>query len=92
MERLTNLIGIGKVLESQLNEVGITSKKELEKVGAIEAGIKIKKNVPSSCSYKLRILEGAIQDKNISALDENTEKSLKEFYDKFNQENKKTQI
>ncbi|KZX16523.1 hypothetical protein MBCUT_07570 [Methanobrevibacter cuticularis] len=89
MERLTDLIGIGKVLESQLNEVGITTKKELEEVGAIETWIKIKKNVPSSCSYKLRVLEGAIQGINSSDLDENTEKSLKEFYDKFKQENKK---
>lgn len=41
MQRLTDLPNIGPVVEAQLNEVGIYTKKDLENIGSTEAWLKI---------------------------------------------------
>jgi DNA transformation protein len=80
MEKLSDLINIGKVLEKQLNEVGIESLKDLENLGSMETFLKLKEIDSSSCINKLCAIEGAIQGIRWHKLDEGTRKSLQEFY------------
>ena len=51
---------IGKVLETQLNQIGINSVEELREIGSIEAVIRLN-TIDKSCYNKLYALEGAIQ-------------------------------
>jgi DNA transformation protein and related proteins len=60
---LIKLPNIGKKTEQHLNEVGIYSKEDLEKVGALNAWRKIKGNYPYKdiCICALYALIGAIE-------------------------------
>jgi DNA transformation protein len=80
MEKLSDLINIGKVTEKQLNEVGIKTLEDLENIGSMKAFLKIKEIDPSACISKLCAIEGAIQGIRWHKLDESTRKSLQEFY------------
>ena len=61
MNSLSKLPNIGKVLEKQLNEVGIYTIEDLKQIGSQEAWLKIKHRDPSACFHRLMALEGAIQ-------------------------------
>lgn len=80
MGNLTKLPNIGERLEKQLNEVGITTEEELRSVGSREAWSRILMRDPSACYMRLSALEGAIQGVRWHYLDDETKKSLKEFY------------
>ena len=80
MGELTKLPNIAEKLEGQLNEVGITTFDELKRVGSREAWLRILARDPSACIMRLSALEGAIQGVRWHHLDEQTKKSLKEFY------------
>jgi DNA transformation protein len=83
MGELSNLINIGKEVERQLNETGITSFKELKQAGSRKAWLKIKSIDPSACYSRLCALEGAIQGIRWHNLPEETKKELKDFYKQF---------
>jgi len=83
---LTKLPNIAAKLELQLYEVGITTETELRTVGSREAWLRILAHDPSACIMRLSALEGAIQGIRWHHLDQETKKSLKEFY----QQNKGT--
>ncbi|MEN6419308.1 MAG: TfoX/Sxy family protein [Clostridiaceae bacterium] len=80
MGELTKLPNIADKLETQLNEVGITTFDELKQVGSREAWLRILARDPSACIMRLSALEGAIQGVRWHHLDEQTKASLKEFY------------
>lgn len=80
MGELTKLPNIAEKLEGQLTEVGITTFDELKRVGSREAWLRILARDPSACIMRLSALEGAIQGVRWHHLDEETKKSLKEFY------------
>jgi len=80
MGELTKLPNIAAKLESQLNDIGITTIKQLKEVGSREAWLRILDRDPSACIMRLSALEGAIQGVRWHYLDEETKKSLKEFY------------
>ncbi len=61
MAELSRLPNIGKVLEQQLNDVGIASIDELKAVGSKGAWLKIQSIDKSACIHRLMALEGAIQ-------------------------------
>ena len=61
MSELSSLPNIGKILDEQLQEVGITSIQELKKIGAKQAWLLIKAQDSSACYNRLCALEGAIQ-------------------------------
>lgn len=85
MGDLSKLPNIGKVLEKQLNEVGIYSIEELKKIGSKKAWIKIKNIDESACLNRLCALEGAIRNIRWHDLDGSIKNDLKEFkknYDK----------
>ena len=78
---LSKLPNIGKVLEKELNDVGINTAEELSKVGSIEA-IKRISTQNDVCLNKLYALEGAIQKKRWNYLDEECKIALKEKFSK----------
>ncbi|WP_343343539.1 TfoX/Sxy family protein [Terrisporobacter petrolearius] len=87
MGELSKLLNIGKVLEKQLNEVGINSIESLREIGSKKAWIKIKNIDKSACLNRLCALEGAIKNIRWHDLDESIKEDLKEFkqnYDKNN--------
>ena len=60
MGELSKLPNIGKVVEEQLNKVGINTAKKLKELGAERAWLEIQKIDESACFHRLLALEGAI--------------------------------
>lgn len=83
MGKLAELPNIGKVVEQQLNEVGITTYEQLKEAGSKQAWLKIKALDPSACIHRLYALEGAIQGIKKSELPAGIKAELKEFYNSF---------
>jgi len=83
MGELSKLPNIGKVLEKQLNEVGINTADELIDIGSKEAWLKIKEIDESACINRLMALEGTIQNIRWHNLSETDKKNLKDFYNSF---------
>ena len=80
MGELSKLTNIAAKLETQLQDVGITTVEELRKLGSREAWLRILANDPSACIMRLSALEGAIQGVRWHYLDDETKRSLKAFY------------
>lgn len=80
MGELSKLPNIGKVVEEQLNQVGITTVDQLIDLGSKEAWLRIKEIDDSACIQRLQGLEGAVQGIRKKELSEETKKDLKEFY------------
>lgn len=80
MGELTKLPNLGKVLEEQLNSVGIFAEEDLRKTGAKQAWLKIQQIDDSACIHRLMALEGAIQGVKKTLLPEEVKADLKEFY------------
>ena len=80
MGELSKLPNIGKVVEEQLNQVGITTVDQLIDLGSKEAWLRIKAIDDSACINRLQGLEGAIQGIKKKDLPEKTKEDLKEFY------------
>lgn len=77
LDRLPN---IGKVLQQQLRQVGITSYAQLAEIGSCAAWLKIQQIDPSACIQRLQGLEGAIQGVKKVELSAETKDMLKNFY------------
>ena len=80
MGELSKLPNIGKVVEKQLNEVGINTVDDLINIGSKEAWLKIKKIDESACINRLMALEGARQKIRWHNLSDDDKENLKEFY------------
>lgn len=80
MGELSKLPNIGKEVERQLNEAGITTYEELKNLGAEQAWLKIQENDESACIHRLLALEGAICGVKKTLLPEKRRAELKEFY------------
>lgn len=80
MGELENLFNIGKVIEEQLNQVGITTYDQLKTIGSKQAWLNIKAIDDSACIHKLCALEGAIIGIKKSELPASKKAELKEFY------------
>ena len=61
MGQLADLPNIGKVLEQQLEEVGIHTEEDLKRIGAEQIWLRIQRIDESACIHRLLALEGAIQ-------------------------------
>ncbi len=83
MSKLEKQPNIGKELERQLNEVGITTFEELFDIGSKEAWLRIKSVDDSACINRLYALEGAVQGIRWHNLSEDIKGELKEFYNKY---------
>ena len=84
MGELSKLPNIGKVLEKQLNDVGINTVDDLINLGSKEAWLKIKEIDDSACLNRLMALEGAIQDIRWHNLSEEDKDNLRNFYNSQN--------
>lgn len=82
MGELSKLPNIGKAVEEQLEQVGISTAEELKAVGAKDAWLRIQQIDESACIHRLMALEGAIQGVKKTLLPDETKKDLKEFYQK----------
>ena len=80
MGELSKLPNIGKVVEKQLNDVGISTVDDLINLGSKEAWLKIKEVDESACLNRLMALEGAIQNIRWHNLSDEDKKNLKDFY------------
>lgn len=80
MGELAKLPNIGKTVEEQLLQVGISSADELKAVGAKVAWLKIQAIDESACIHRLMALEGAIQGVKKTMLSDEVKADLKEFY------------
>lgn len=81
MGELSELPNIGKVVEEQLNKVGIYTAEELKTVGAKEAWLRIQAIDESACIHRLLALEGAIEGVKKTALPAEVKADLKSFYE-----------
>ena len=80
MGELSELPNIGKVLEKQLNDVGINTVDDLVNLGSKEAWLKIKEIDDSACLNRLMALEGAIQNIRWHNLSDEDKDNLRDFY------------
>ena len=80
MGELAKLPNIGKTVEEQLLQVGISSADELKKIGSKAAWLKIQEIDESACIHRLMALEGAIQGVKKTMLSDEVKADLKEFY------------
>lgn len=83
MGELTILPNVGRVLEKNLNEIGIYTEKQLREIGSKEAFIRIKMIDPGACLHMLYGLQGAIDGIKDSLLPEATKHDLKAFFKKL---------
>ena len=81
MGELSKLPNIGKVLENQLNDVGINTVDDLIDHGSKGAWLKIKEVDDSACLNRLMALEGAIQNIRWHNLSDEDKDDLRSFYD-----------
>lgn len=81
MSKLSSLPNIGKVQCERLEQIGITTPEELEKIGSKEAFSRLRINDPGACYNSLCALEGAIQKIRWHNLSNETKEDLKKFYD-----------
>lgn len=80
MGELSKLPNIGKVVEKQLNDVGINTADDLVNLGSKEVWLKIKEIDDSACLNRLMALEGAIQNIRWHNLSEEDKDNLRDFY------------
>ena len=83
MGELSKLPNIGKVIESQLNEVGINTYEDFKDYGVEKAWLKIQSIDKSACIHRLMALEGAILGIKKSELPQIRKDELKKFYNKY---------
>ena len=80
MGQLSKLPNIGKVVEEQLIQVGISTVDQLKCIGSRAAWLRIQKIDESACINRLLALEGAIKNVNKKMLSDEVKNDLKEFY------------
>lgn len=84
MNALRDMPNVGKVLEKNLIDVGISSPEALKEAGAREAFLRIRASIdPGACLHMLYGLEGAIRGIPDKLLDSETRGALKGFYAKL---------
>ena len=80
MGELSKLPNIGKTVEEQLLQVGVSTIENLKAVGAKAAWLKIQEVDETACIHRLLALEGAIRGVKKSLLPEEIKADLREFY------------
>ena len=80
MEELSSLPNVGKVLEKNLNAVGIHTPQQLRDVGSKEAFLRIRLIDSGACLHMLYGLEGAIEGIKDNFLSEDTKSELRSFF------------
>ncbi|HOJ02065.1 MAG TPA: TfoX/Sxy family protein [Anaerolineaceae bacterium] len=81
MDSLSKLPNIGKVLERNLNDIGIYTQKQLVEMGGKNAFIRIKQMDNGACLHMLYAIQGAIEGVKYPQLAVSTKQDLKHFFD-----------
>ena len=87
MGELSKLPNISTVVEGKLNEVGITTQKQLKEIGSKQAFLSLRKNDTGACINMLCALEGAIEGIRWHYLPDEVKQELKEFHKSLKNEN-----
>lgn len=74
------LPNIGKVLEKNLNDIGVYTQEQLVEMGSKDAFIRIKMIDNGACLHKLYGIQGAIEGTRYTLLTQNTKQDLKQFF------------
>lgn len=80
MGELSGLPNIGKELERQLEQAGITTAEQLRRVGAQDTWLRIQALDSSACIHRLLALEGAVQEVKKAQLPQERKDELRAFY------------
>lgn len=80
MGQLSCLPNIGKVVEEQLNAIGIKTTEQLVQTGAENAWLKIQAIDSSACIHRLLALEGAIRGIKKTDIPAERKAELRAFY------------
>ncbi len=80
MGELSRLPNVGRVLEKNLNEIGVFTAEQLREMGSREAFIRIRMIDPGACLHMLYGIQGAIEGIRDNLLPESTKRDLREFY------------
>lgn len=84
MGNLSSLPNVGKVLEKNLNRIGIYTEEQLVQMGSQDAFIRIRLLADSgACLHMLYGIQGAIENIRYTQLAEETKQDLKEFYNRL---------
>ena len=81
MEKLDDLMNIGKEMKTKLFSIGVRSKEDLIRLGSKEVFKQLKKQYPNVCLVHLYVLQGAIDNVAYDKLSESAKKDLKQFSD-----------
>ncbi len=79
-EQLESLPNVGKTLAVLLREAGILTPAELQKIGALQAFLRIQAVDPDACFSKLCALEGAVEGVRWHGLSHEKKDELKHFF------------
>ena len=74
------LPNIGKVLEKNLNDIGVNTEEQLKNMGSKEAFIRIRQNDAGACLHMLYGLQGAVEGIRDTQLSEETKEDLRRFF------------
>lgn len=80
MSALSDLPNVGKVLEKNFIEVGISTTEQLREIGTKEAFLRIRVKDPTACIHMLYGIQGAVEGIKDKFLSERTKQELREFY------------
>ncbi|MDM8528827.1 TfoX/Sxy family DNA transformation protein [Anaerolineales bacterium HSG24] len=84
---LSTLVNIGTTIEKRLNDIGIYSREELEKMGVVEAWRRIRHRYPKqnlSARYYLFSMQGALIDVRRTQLPPHIRNQLKTVVHAYN--------
>lgn len=80
MGELSRLPNLGKVLEKNLNDIGVFDCEQLKHMGSKEAFMRIKLIDNGACLHMLYGLQGAVEGIKDKYLSEEIKQELREFY------------
>lgn len=80
MSRLSELPNVGKVLESNLQRIGVETPEQLQEMGSKEAFLRIRLHDCGACLHMLYGLQGAVEGIRDTQLNQDTKEDLKRFF------------
>ncbi len=80
MGSLSSLPNVGKVLEKNLNDIGVYTPEQLTEMGSKDAFARIRLIDGGACLHMLYGLEGAIEGIKDTQLAESTKQDVKRFF------------
>lgn len=81
MEKLDNMLNIGKEMKAKLFSIGIRSSEDLIRLGSKEIFVQLKERYPNVCLVHLYALHGAILNVEYDKLPDEVKVDLKQFSD-----------